>query len=330
MPHGCRVSRGRNGPGRAACRAGATPGVTNRDSASILEVMSDHTTPNPHGTGDETPRRQTIRPPGVHRPEDPSSGPLTADRLTVVAHELRNMLDGSMRWLGIAAAALPQDEVEAEAHKLLAAREQIMLVHGTLERMSSMVNAALRSRSVPIGSSLLGVSDAISMGMAIDHAMDVVRPFAAERGVQMNLTIEPEAGTAPAGPMYTVVLNGLMNGVQSIGQAAEHDTLNPGGVIDVSARIDGVREEVVLEISDDGAGIAPAARGENAFRHGVTTRENGYGIGLALARQIVESLEGVISLTERDDRGASPRRGATLRVRIPQHPHRDGLDRKVG
>jgi len=304
--------------------------VTIPVSASILVVMSDHTTPNQHGPSDDGPRRQTVRPPGVLSPGDPSSGPLTADRLTVVAHELRNMLDGSMRWLGIAAAALPENEVEQEAEKLLAAREQIMMVHGTLERMSSMVNAALRSRSVPIGSSLLGVSDAVSLGMAIDHALDVVRPFASERGVQIKLTLEPDAGTAPAGPMYTVVLNGLMNAVQSIGKAAEKDTLNPGGVIDIAATIDPAREEIVIEISDDGLGIAPAARGENAFRHGVTTREEGYGIGLALARQIVESLEGVITLADRSDRTGTGRLGAVLRVRIPQNPNRDAADRKVG
>ncbi|MEM9374275.1 MAG: HAMP domain-containing sensor histidine kinase [Planctomycetota bacterium] len=293
--------------------------------------MSDHTSPNQPDPSGQAPKRQTVSPPGVRSPDDPSSGPESADRLTTVAHELRNMLDGSMRWLGIAAAALPEQEVGQEAEKLLAAREQILLVQGTLERMSSMVNAALRSRSVPLGSPLLGVSDAVSLGMSIDHAVDVVRPLASENGVSVGVRIDPEAGTFPAGPLYTVILNGLMNAVQSIALAGAGDKLNPGGCVEVAATVDRAREEVRVEIRDDGAGVASAIRGESAFEHGVTTREDGYGVGLALARQIVESLEGVISLSNREDRTGQSRPGAVLTVRIPDHsPRADGDQRMVG
>lgn len=262
-------------------------------------------------------------------PEDPSSGPLNADRLTVVAHELRNMLDGSMRWLGLAAAALPEGEVSGDADRLCAAREQILTVQGTLERMSSMVNAALRSRTVPIGSPLLGVSSVVTLGMAIDHALDVVRPLAHERGVQVRVTIDPEAGGVPAGPLYTVVLNGVINAVQSIGRAAERDTLNPGGLVEVRAFRDRVHTDIVVDILDDGAGVDPSVRGERAFRHGVSTRDDGHGIGLAISRQIVASLDGVISLADREDREGSHRPGAVLRVRFPI-PDPAAGDRLVG
>lgn len=292
--------------------------------------MSDAPPPHRDDVPTPTPRRQTVRPPGAHAPSDPSSGPQAADQLTVVAHELRNMLDGSMRWLGLAAAVLPGDDLHADSEKLHAAREQIRMVQGTLERMSSMVNAALRTRTVPIGSALLGVSDAVSLGMAIDHAVDVVRPLANDRGVQIALTIHADAGCVPAGAMYTVVLNGLMNAVQSIGRAAERDTLNPGGLVEISATVDRMHAEVIVDIRDDGAGIDPRAKGENAFRHGVTTHQNGFGIGLALSRQIVEAMEGVISLAEREDREGSHRPGAVLRVRIPLHQKADELDRRVG
>lgn len=305
--------------------------MTSGAVSSILYLMNDETPHQPHEDANSPmPQRQTVRPPGVFSPDDPSSGPQTADRLTDVAHELRNMLDGSMRWLGLAAAVLPEGEISDEDTKLSAAREQIVMVHGTLERMSSMVNAALRSRTVPIGSPLLGVSDAVSLGMAIDHAVDVVRPLANERGVKVAVSIEPDAGTVAAGPMYTVVLNGLINAIDSIGVAGKRDTLNPGGVVEITASADTRQEEVIVEIRDDGVGVDPSVRGEKAFKHGMTTREDGYGIGLAISRQIVESLEGVISLHEREDREGSHRPGAVLRVRIPNGHGRDSLDRKVG
>lgn len=295
--------------------------------------MSDDL-PHPDGPNSQPPppgQRRTVRPPArpALAPEDPSSGPLNADRLTVVAHELRNMLDGSMRWLGLAAAALPDGEVSGDADRLCAAREQILTVQGTLERMSSMVNAALRSRTVPIGSPLLGVSSVVTLGMAIDHALDVVRPLAHERGVQVRVTIDPEAGGVPAGPLYTVVLNGVINAVQSIGRAAERDTLNPGGLVEVRAFRDRVHPDIVVDILDDGAGVDPSVRGERAFRHGVSTRADGHGIGLAISRQIVASLDGVISLADREDREGSHRPGAVLRVRFPI-PDPAAGDRLVG
>ncbi len=284
-------------------------------------MCDDPQTPGPPPGAPNGPpppgRRRTVRPPGVREPRDPSAGPVAADRLTVVAHELRNMLDGSMRWLGLAAAALPEGSLAADADRLAAARAQIRTVQGTLERMSGMVNAALRSRDVPIGSPLLGVPAVVTLAMAIDHAMDVVRPLAADRGVQITVSIEPEAGGVPAGPLYTVVLNGLVNAVQSIGRAAERDRLNPGGLVEVRALADRGRSEVVVEIGDDGAGVDPRVGGDLAFRHGVTTRDDGHGIGLAISRQIVESMGGVIALGARPDRAGSARPGALLRVRVP-------------
>ncbi|CAN0585250.1 unnamed protein product, partial [Laminaria digitata] len=208
---------------------------------------------NPRNTpgGDDSqsqhmPEKRTVRPPGVHDVRDPSAGPVAADQLTVLAHDLSNMLDGSMRWLSLAAAAMPADEQGNPGDDLTKAREQIGTVLTTLERMSTMVNAAMRSKSVPIGSALLGVSGMTTIAMAIDHAVDVVRPMASASGAGIKVRIDPRAGRLPAGPLYTVVLNGLFNAVQSIARATSADALDPGGEIEVVARGDPKREETVI------------------------------------------------------------------------------------
>jgi len=284
---------------------------------------------NNEHSNDPTPqpapgRKQVIRPPGVRSPREVSASVDGAEQLTNLAHELSNMLDGSMRWLGLAAAALPKAEQPKSADELTKAREQINTVQGTLERMSTMVNAALRSRSIPIGSPILGVSDAVSMAMAIDHAVDVVRPHASQSGVRIDVRIDPHAGRSPAGPMYTVILNGLFNAVQSIGRAVRADSLDPGGLIEIVARIDRKRDEVVIEIKDDGVGIPANMRNNKAFAHGATTREDGHGMGLAISQQIVEQLEGIIILAPREDRTDTLRPGAVLRISIPiQNEHED-------
>lgn len=44
-----------------------------------------------------------------------------------------------------------------------------------------------------------------------------------------------------------------------------------------------------VSVADDGPGIAPEVRGR-IFNPGVTTKSGGWGIGLALARRIVEDV----------------------------------------
>lgn len=287
---------------------------------SLMSTNPDNPMPNPRGddTGSQPlPEKRTVRPPGAHDVRDPSSGPQTADQLTVLAHDLSNMLDGSMRWLSLAAAAMPEGEQRLAAEDLTRAREQIGTVLSTLERMSGMVNAAMRSKSVPIGSPLLGVSEAVNIAMAIDHAVDVVRPMASAAGASVRIRIDPRAGRLPAGPLYTVVLNGLFNAVQSIANATAADALDPGGEIEVVARVDPKREETVIEIFDDGIGLDLKARNNQAFKYGVSTKDDHQGIGLSMAHQIVEQLEGIITLTQREDRSNATRPGAVLRVCVP-------------
>ena len=278
---------------------------------------------NPHNPSPDDPSSQippekrTIKPPGVYEPRDTSASPVAADKLTNLAHDLSNMLDGSMRWLGLAAAALPESQRPQDLDDLTKAREQIQTVLSTLERMSSMVNAAMRSKSVPIGSPLLGVSSVVTIAMILDHAVDVVRPLASQAGVRIDVRIDPRAGRLCAGPMYTVVLNGLFNAVQSIDKATRINALDPGGLIEIVARVDSNREETVIEIFDDGVGLDQSVRNNRAFKHGVSTNDDHQGIGLSMAHQIVEQLEGIITLTQREDRNGSTRPGAHLKMCIP-------------
>lgn len=66
----------------------------------------------------------------------------------------------------------------------------------------------------------------------------------------------------------------------------------------------------VLRVTDDGPGIAPEVRAR-LFEPGVTTKTGGWGIGLALARRIVEDVhDGRMTL-------GTPSRGAEFVLRLP-------------
>jgi nitrogen-specific signal transduction histidine kinase len=67
---------------------------------------------------------------------------------------------------------------------------------------------------------------------------------------------------------------------------------------------------VQVTISDTGAGISPEAR-EKLFFPFFTTKENGSGIGLSMARKLVECHRGTI------DAGKGPEGGALFRIRLP-------------
>lgn len=94
----------------------------------------------------------------------------------------------------------------------------------------------------------------------------------------------------------------------------------PGGLVEISATRSG--DEVLIRISDQGPGIPPEDR-ESVFRrfHSLRPEKEGFGehsgLGLAIARTIIEGHHGAITVDERED-GES---GACFRVSLPAAPN---------
>jgi two-component system NtrC family sensor kinase len=84
--------------------------------------------------------------------------------------------------------------------------------------------------------------------------------------------------------MHQVLLNLLLNAVQAIEKA---------GTIRVT--LSGLDEEAVIAVADTGRGIIPENL-PNIFRPFYTTKGNGTGLGLSLARRIVEGHHGRIEV----------------------------------
>ncbi|WP_174275085.1 HAMP domain-containing sensor histidine kinase, partial [Sphingomonas bacterium] len=90
----------------------------------------------------------------------------------------------------------------------------------------------------------------------------------------------------------------------------------PGGLVQVAATRD--QGEVVVRVEDEGPGVAPEAR-EDIFNRFHSDRPEGEefgrhsGLGLAIAKAIVEGHSGTILVTERDE-GQS---GARFLIRLP-------------
>ncbi|MBB6122614.1 sensor histidine kinase [Sphingobium subterraneum] len=90
----------------------------------------------------------------------------------------------------------------------------------------------------------------------------------------------------------------------------------PGGLVQVTATV--ADNEVLLSVEDEGPGVPPEER-ETVFRRFHSVRPEGEsfgkhsGLGLAIARSIVEGHQGRISIEDRDD----ARSGACFHVHLP-------------
>lgn len=236
------------------------------------------------------------RPRSVHlsanhgsEPPDPADSPYAVDRLTVLAHELSNLLDGAMRCLRIARSSLPADQAPEPGHgELESARRQLETVHGALERMAGIVDGAMRSG----GKSLHAAGTTISLMEAVNHAVDVCRASASDIGIEVALDTSAVLENIPAGPIYPVILNGLTNAIEAIaGRFEQHSS---GGRIEISAGLTASGTGVQITITDDGIGL-PGDVGR-LFEPGLSTKPSGTGIGLAVCREIIAELGGVIEL----------------------------------
>lgn len=104
-------------------------------------------------------------------------------------------------------------------------------------------------------------------------------------------------GAAPALRMDTTLMQSLTSLINNAGDAS------PTGI-----RVEGCvdADAVSIEILDSGAGIAPGIM-PLAGKQPVTTKKNGYGVGLLLANASIERLGGQVSVFNRQGGGACTR-----------------------
>lgn len=246
---------------------------------------------------------------------EPVDAPYALERMAVLVHELTNLLDGSIRCLGQARHLVGQTAATHGA-SLEGAVHQMDVVYSALRRMADLVRGALTA-SVPLGSPSLPAGQAICLGDAIDHAVEVLSPLAVEAGIAVRAELPRDLAASPAGPLYGVVLNALRNAIESVHRAGGSGHVE----IVASARGTGDDRWIHLAIRDDGLGPPRGLDRNRVFEPGFSTRPGGQGLGLAIAEAIIRDLGGTIELTERiESRPAAPppaRPGAILSIAYP-------------
>jgi CheY-like chemotaxis protein/nitrogen-specific signal transduction histidine kinase len=228
---------------------------------------------------------------------------LKADRmkdqfLAMLAHELRNPLAPISNGLHLleAAGAKPEVAVQARAMMGRQVKQLVRLVDDLLD-VSRITTGKLTLRTEPV-----------ELRSVIDNAVEIARPVIDTRRHRLSVD-------CPKGPLYlegdatrlAQVFSNLLN------NAAKYTP--PGGTISLHASVEGDRVEVI--VVDSGIGMTPETLDEvfemfTQANTAIDREQSGLGVGLALARYLVEAHGGSIEATS-EGMG----KGSRFVVRLP-------------
>jgi len=200
---------------------------------------------------------------------------------TGLAHEIRNPLAGIAGVIEIIGRDLPSSSP---------ARAVVKDVRQEIARINHIVTDLLQTaRPHP---PTVRKSD---LNITVEHAVMLGRQQAMAKSVEIELHKDstlPEV-EHDGDQIHQVLLNLLLNSLQAI---------DSNGKITVTVKPQG--STAVVEVSDNGRGIAPDHL-PNIFRPFYTTKGDGTGLGLSLARRIVEDHHGRIDVSSALGKGTT-------------------------
>ena len=213
------------------------------------------------------------------------------DFVSNAAHELRNPLAGMSGAIEVLQSGA-KDDPEARDHFL-------QRLSADSERMTRLIQALLAlARADALGPSDVEIVDVNRA------AEDVVAAVEKPEGIELTVEVDENLAANGDPTLLRQVLIGLLSN-------AYKNTPTPGSVA-LRGRVAG--GDLLLEVEDTGVGI-PAAEIERVFERFYRRTESrsqvGFGLGLAIARRMVDVMGGTIGATSREGEGS------TFWVRLP-------------
>jgi PAS domain S-box-containing protein len=240
--------------------------------------------------------------------------------LAVLSHELRTPLSAIVGYARLLRAGLITGEKAGRG---------VEAIDKNASLLSQIVEDLLDVSRITAGKVRLDVQP-VELPVVVHNALATVRPAADAKGVKLHAVIDPHVGPVAGDRdrLQQVIWNLLSNAVKFTPR---------GGRVQV--RLERVNSHIEIVVVDSGLGIKPEflPRVFERFSQadaGTTRKTGGLGLGLAIARHLVELHGGTIAASSDGEQ-----RGATFRVRLPlmsvqpatadvsrQHPRTDRME----
>lgn len=215
-----------------------------------------------------------------------------ADFVSNAAHELRNPLAGISGAIEVLQGGA-KDDPEARDHFLKRLGEDAERMNRLTQSLLTL--ARVESRGAP-------ESELVDVPLAV---RDVVAACEAPKHVDLVVDVESQLAATGDPTLLRQVMIGLLTNA--------FKNTPPPGTVTVRGRHDS-EGEVILEVIDTGTGI-PAAELERVFerfyRRSESRKQEGFGLGLAIARRMVDVMGGRIGAKSVEGEGS------TFWVRLP-------------
>lgn len=218
--------------------------------------------------------------------------------LATLSHELRTPLNAILGYARMIRAGIVGPEKHPKA---------IETIERNATSLTQIVEDVLDVSRIISGKMRLNVQS-IDVREIVRNAVEAVLPAAEAKGIHLESLIDAPAApvSGDAERLQQVVWNLMTNAVKFTGR---------GGTIRVSVQL--VDANIEIRVSDTGIGIPPAFLPHifERFRQadaGTTRERGGLGLGLSIARQLVEMHGGTIHAASN-----GPGEGATFSVSLP-------------
>lgn len=245
----------------------------------------------------EEEREELLRRAEAGRSEAEQANRLKDEFLATVSHELRTPLNAVLGW----AQMLRAGSVPAERRE-----HALETIERNARNQAQLVNDLLDVSRILAGKIRLEV-EALNVDDVVAQALETVRPAASAKEIRLQATLDTKCTVmGDRARLQQIAWNLLSNAVKF--------TPKGGRVHIILSRRD---SSVELSVADNGQGIEPEFLPHvfERFRQAdgrITRRVGGLGLGLSIAKHLVEAHGGAISVAS-DGAG----KGALFTVRLP-------------
>ncbi|MCB9847265.1 MAG: HAMP domain-containing histidine kinase, partial [Phycisphaeraceae bacterium] len=228
----------------------------------------------------------------------------TREMLRRIVHNLRNPLAGIR---GLAELTRSELSENPDSGELAENQDRIM---NAVDRFESWLADILRSTSP-----LTIIPQPQPVVCWLDRVVETLRPAGDLHALRIEIdhAHAPESAMFDAGHLEHALVAVLTNAIQA---SPRNSTI---AVRATSENGDGAWR---IEVADQGEGV-PEPLQDRIFRAHFTTKRDGTGIGLAVARQVVRAHGGSIRVENISAAGAAAPAGARFTLRLPLEPPGD-------